>query len=97
MHSLQWKIQARKDLLKIVEHIAQDNPDAAEQLANDLEVKAEKLRQFPEMFKPGRKRGTRELVAHKNYVVVYRVKHKQVEILRVKHTAQQWPTTEKLS
>ncbi|MHB1619148.1 MAG: type II toxin-antitoxin system RelE/ParE family toxin [Sulfuricella sp.] len=91
MHSLRWKKQAKKDLLNIVERIAQDNPDAAEQLADDLEAKVEKLREFPEMFKSGRKRGTREFVAHKNYVVVYRVKPKQVEILRVKHAAQQWP------
>lgn len=74
-----------------MEHIAQDNPDAAEALANDIEAKAEKLRTFPEMFKLGRKRGTRELVAHKNYIVVYRVTNSQVEILRVKHAAQQWP------
>lgn len=91
MHSLVWKKQARNDLLKIVEHISEDNPDAAEKLADDIEVKAEKLCEFPEMFKPGRKRGTRELVAHENYIVVYRVQPKQVVILRVKHAAQQWP------
>lgn len=91
MLSLFWKKQASLDLLNLVEHIAQDNPDAAEALANDIEAKAEKLRTFPEMFKLGRKRGTRELVAHKNYIVVYRVTNSQVEILRVKHAAQQWP------
>ncbi len=91
MLSLLWKKQARLDLLNIVEHIAQDNPDAAEELANDIEAKAEKLREFPEMYKVGRKRGTRELVAHKNYIVVYRVINSQVEVLRVKHSAQQWP------
>lgn len=91
MLSLLWKKQARLDLLNIVEHIAQDNPDAAEALANDIETKAQKLREFPDLYKPGRKRGTRELVAHKNYIVVYRVTSKQVEVLRVKHAAQQWP------
>ncbi len=91
MLNLLWKRQASLDLLNLVEHIAQDNPDAAEALANDIEAKAEKLRTFPEMFKLGRKRGTRELVAHKNYIVVYRVTNSQVEVLRVKHSAQQWP------
>lgn len=90
MLSLLWKKQARLDLLNIVEHIAQDNPDAAEELANDIEARTEKLREFPEMYKVGRKRGTRELVAHKNYIVVYRVINSQVEVLRVKHSAQQW-------
>lgn len=91
MHSLVWKKQARNDLLNIVVHISEDNPDAAENLADDIEAKAEKLRKFPEMFKSGRKRGTRELVAHENYIVVYRVQPKQIEILRVKHAAQQRP------
>lgn len=91
MLSLLWKKQARLDLLNIVEHIAQDNPDAAEELADDIEARTEKLREFPEMYKVGRKRGTRELVAHKNYIVVYLVINSQVEVLRVKHSAQQWP------
>ena len=30
-------------------------------------------------------------MAHVSYVVIYRVLVKTVEILRVKHTAQQWP------
>jgi addiction module RelE/StbE family toxin len=89
--NLLWKKQARQDLLNIVKYIAQDNPDAAEELANDIETKAEKLREFPEMYKVGRKRGTRELVAHKNYIVVYQVINSQIEVLRVKHSAQQWP------
>ncbi|OIQ73779.1 toxin RelE4 [mine drainage metagenome] len=91
MHSLVWKKQALADLLKIVQHIAQDNPDAAEALADDIEAKVGKLREFPEMYNPGRKRGTRELVAHENYIVVYRVTVKRVDVLRVKHAAQQWP------
>jgi addiction module RelE/StbE family toxin len=89
--NLLWKKQARQDLLNIVKYIAQDNPDAAEELANDIETKAEKLREFPEIYKVGRKRGTRELVAHKNYIVVYQVINSQIEVLRVKHSAQQWP------
>lgn len=91
MLNLLWKKQARQDLLNIVKHIAKDNPDAAEELANDIETKAEKLREFPEMYKMGRKRGTRELIAHKNYIVVYQVIDSQIEVLRVKHSAQQWP------
>lgn len=92
MLSLLWKKQARSDLLHLVEYIARDNPDAAEMLANDIEAKAEKLREFPKICKVGRKRGTRELVTHKNYIMVYRVINNQIEILRVKHSAQQWPS-----
>lgn len=91
MISLVWKRQARNDLIKIVEYISQDNPDAAEKLANNIEVKAEKLLKYPNLFRAGRKRGTRELVVHENYLVIYRVQGDTVEILRVKHVAQQWP------
>ncbi|MGV8294930.1 type II toxin-antitoxin system RelE/ParE family toxin, partial [Pseudomonas aeruginosa] len=45
----------------------------------------------PHLGRTGGKRGTHELVAHESYVVIYRVLSRKVEVLRVKHTAQQWP------
>lgn len=91
MHDLVWKKQARADLLAIVTHIAQDNPDAAEKLADEIETKAEKLRTHPNLFRAGRKSGTRELVVHPNYILIYRVVVNVVEVLRTKHVAQKWP------
>ena len=91
MHRLEWKKQAHNDLLKIVTHIAEDNETAAEQLADLIFDRAEQLRKHLEMYKTGRKRGTREMVVHPHYIVIYRAKKSVVEILRVKHTAQQWP------
>lgn len=91
MHELEWKKQARADLLAIVAYIAQDNPDAAEKLADEIEAKAETLRTNPNLFRAGRKRGTRELVAHSNYILIYRIVGTTVVVLRVKHAAQQWP------
>jgi toxin ParE1/3/4 len=43
--------------------------------------------------RPGLSAFLRELVAHRNYIVFYRVldEARTVEILRVKHTAQQTP------
>lgn len=93
MLQLNWKKQARNDLLRIIEHIADDNPDAAEKLADDIEAKAQGLRERPELYRVGRKRGTREMVVHPNYIVIYRRKKDLVEVLRVKHTAQQWPSS----
>ena len=89
--TLEWKKQAQADLFAIVDFISDDNPEAAQALKNEIEEKAEKLREFPDLYKPGRKRGTREMVAHKNYIVIYRVTHNTIEVLRVKHAAQQWP------
>lgn len=91
MHKLVWKKRAQDDLVDIVQHIAQDNPDAAEKLADAIEAKAKNLCAHPKLFRVGRKRGTRELIAHQNYLVIYRIRGEMVEILRVKHAAQQWP------
>lgn len=77
-----------------MDHIAEDNPQAALDLDELFEQKADRLIEQPELYRPGRMRGTREMVVHPNYLVIYRVlKDKDVvEVLRVKHAAQQWPT-----
>lgn len=95
MHDLVWKKHARNDLVKIVEYIAQDNPDAADKLADGIEEKTEKLRENPKMCREGIKRGIHVMVVHPNYIVIYRVlaKKKVVEILRVKHASQAFPAT----
>ena len=47
------------------------------------------------MGKPGRVQGTRELVAHRSYILIYAVKADQVQVLRLLHTARQWPSAGK--
>lgn len=95
MHDLAWKKQARNDLVKIVKFIAEDNPDAADKLVNNIEEKTGNLRAYPLMYREGIKRGTHVMVAHPNYIVIYRVlaKKKMVEILRIKHTSKAFPAT----
>lgn len=46
------------------------------------------LKQFPNLGRPGREAGTRELVfAPLPYVAVYRVREEVVEVLRILHSA----------
>jgi toxin ParE1/3/4 len=92
VHAIHWKKQAINDLIKIGRHIAEDSPANAGKMIDTIEGKVVPLAAHPEIGRAGRKRGTRELVAHENYIVIYRVLAAKVEILRVKHTAQQWPT-----
>ena len=40
---LEWRPQARADLLEIVAYIADDNPDAGQELKDEIEAKAAKL------------------------------------------------------
>ncbi|HZE91467.1 MAG TPA: type II toxin-antitoxin system RelE/ParE family toxin [Rhizobacter sp.] len=91
MNRLQWRPLSLADRDAIMEYIAQDNPSAAIGLDLDFEAKAENARRRPKLYKPGRMKGTREIVVRPNYVMVYRVTGELVEILRVLHAAQQWP------
>lgn len=91
MHVITWKKQAINDLIKIGKKIALDSPVNAAKMVTLVEDKITPLSAHPNLGRVGRQRGTRELVAHENYIVIYRVLETSVEILRVKHTAQQWP------
>jgi toxin ParE1/3/4 len=88
---LVWKLLALDDRERIMEYIAQDNPIAALELDELIEQKADQLVEHPDLYRAGRKRGTREMVVHPNYIVIYRVQGEIVEVLRVKHASQQWP------
>ncbi|MDP2714779.1 type II toxin-antitoxin system RelE/ParE family toxin [Rheinheimera sp.] len=91
MLKLNWKTAARADLLAIVDYISDDNPDAAQQLKNEIEAKTVRLLTHPQLYRIGRVPGTREMVAHANYVVVYTESDTAITVLRVLHAAQQWP------
>ena len=86
-----WRPRASADLVAIMEYIAAENPDAAQALKDSIESKAARLAENPRLFRSGRVKGTREMTAHPNYIVVYRVNALEVEVLRVKHAAQKWP------
>ena len=87
---------ARNDLLAIVRYIGKDNPTRAKSFGKELRDKTMPLAEHPELGRhgrPGLPDDLRELVIHPNYIVFYRVlaKARTVQILRVKHTAQQLP------
>ena len=91
MLALEWRPAAIADLLAIVEYIADDNPDAAQALKDDIENRAARLPQNPRAYRVGRIEGTREMVVRPNYLVIYAEDARAVTILRVLHAAQQWP------
>lgn len=89
-----WRPMADADRESIFDHIAQDNPIAAIELDEDFMAKAEQARQRPTLYKPGRLKGTREIVVRPNYVMVYRIEddNDTLAVLRVLHARQKWPT-----
>ncbi len=91
-----WRPIAEADLNNIVGYIAQDNPLKAEEFGQALRDKVLPLAQHPKLGRTGRPGlpiFLRELVVHRNYIIFYRVldEARTVEILRVKHAAQQAP------
>ena len=91
MLPVEWKRGAQADLVAIIDYIADDNPDAAQALKDELVATVGKLPQNPQMYREGRVSGTREIVVRKNYVVVYSETQSQITILRVLHAAQEYP------
>ena len=88
---LVWTRLAQADRRAIREYIATDDKRAALAMDELFSQKAARLAQLPEMGKPGRVDGTRELVAHRSYILIYAVEDDHVQVLRIMHTARQWP------
>lgn len=87
-----WSPQARDDLLGFYRYIAADNPGAARALHDRIVSRLFSLLETPQIGRPGRVAGTRELViAGTSYIAPYRVRGEALQILRVYHTARQWP------
>ena len=88
---LAWSRPARADRREVFEFIAADSPDAARRMDLIFAEKADILRKFPEIGRPGRVLGTREWLAHRHYFLIYRIRGVEVQILRHLHTSRQWP------
>jgi toxin ParE1/3/4 len=90
--TVRWSPEAAADFAAIVEYIRQENLSAAERVAHAIFDGVASLTLFPRKGRPGRTKGTRELVLSPlPFIVVYRVTDKVVEIARVLHGAQRWP------
>lgn len=88
---IRWTEKAFLSLEQISHHIADDNPEAATRTVQSIYERIEELVTFPNRGRMGRREGTRELVlAPLPYIVVYRVKESTIEILQIRHGAQDW-------
>lgn len=87
-----WLDDAIADLTNIITFIAGENPGAARRLKARLEAAPLPLTEHPYLYPVGRVSGTRELVAHPNYVIVYRVTSVRIEVVNVLHARQEYPS-----
>lgn len=90
---LMWLKRALKDRDAQLDYIAQDNPLAAVSQGDRIDAQVDMLLLHPHMGRPGRKPETRELViSHTPFIVVYRTRSQRIELLRLLHGAQKWPS-----
>lgn len=87
-----WTDLAVRDLAAARDYITRDNPRAADRQVQRVLAAVAGLLQFPEIGRPGRREGTRELVIGRTpYIAAYRLAGDTIEILRVMHSRQRWP------
>lgn len=91
---VKWLPQAEADLINIEFYIAQDDILTAVRVGERIYDLAEKIEDNNKIGRTGRVRGTRErVVTGTKYIIVYQIKDR-IEIIRVLHGAQMWPSPE---
>ena len=88
---VRWLEAARQDRQDIVAYIRDDNPRAAGRMDQLFSDAAARLVGQPRLGRPGKIAGTRELIPHESYRLVYEIEEETVWILALVHTARQWP------
>ncbi len=89
---VRWTAPAAHALESIQDYIAIDNPRAAFAVMLRIQSAVSQLKVYPQIGRVGRVRGTYELVIHDiPYIVVYRIKKNEVQILSVYHASRKWP------
>jgi toxin ParE1/3/4 len=76
---IRWSTLAADDLERIFLRIEKDNPTAARETVKAIHDGCQALKDFPQLGRPGRISGRRELV-FSPYIAVYQIKERTVEI-----------------
>jgi toxin ParE1/3/4 len=89
---VRWTRQALLNLEHAVEYIAADSPTVANQVAQKTWDSVQLLREHPRIGRPGRVKGTREMViSGLPYIIPYIEENGAVFILRILHSSMKWP------
>ncbi|MBO9355918.1 type II toxin-antitoxin system mRNA interferase toxin, RelE/StbE family [Bordetella petrii] len=86
-----WTPEALQDRRDIWDYIAQDSETAAARMDALFSQAASRLADYPQLGRPGVITGTRELIPHENYRLVYETTATAVWILALVHVARLWP------
>lgn len=87
-----WTKLAVSDLWHIRNYIEADHPEGVGTIMLKIEKAVEHLPSYPNLGRPGRVKGTREIVVMGTpFLIPYRLKKERLEILAVIHSARRWP------
>ncbi len=86
-----WTLPAEQDRTGIIDFIGQDNPLAAIRMDELFSSSSLRLADHPLLGRTGLIPGTRELIPHENFRMVYEVRGDTVWILALVHTSRMWP------
>lgn len=86
-----WTPQAEQDRVAIWDYLVDRDPAAAVRIDRLFSAAVARLADFPTLGHVGTVAGTRELMPHRSYRIIYEIADDAVWILVVIHTARQWP------
>ena len=89
-----WTGPAEQDRSDIWDYLTARDPQAAARLDARFSAAARRLGDFPSAGRAGLVLGTRELIPHPGYRLVYEIFGETVWILALIHTSRQWPPPE---
>ena len=90
-----WRASARNDLAAIIRYVANVNPLAARRLRQVLMESVLPVSEHPYLYRQSQTiPAMREIVAHPNYIVYYRVTATCIEVVNVIHTRREFPEQE---
>jgi toxin ParE1/3/4 len=90
--AIRWTRQGIADLDHVFDFVATTNLRAARVMVETIDRAVEGLTAHPQIGRPGRVAGTRELVVPRTpYIVAYRLGRGAIEIVGVIHGARRWP------
>ena len=88
-----WSRRAITHLTALRAYIAKDSEQNAAIVAQRILNAVGLLPTQPEMGRPGRILGTRELVvSNTRYIIPYRVRENRIELIAIFHGRQKWPS-----
>lgn len=89
-----WLESADADLTAIIDYIGLRDVDAAVRLWDRLRTSVLPLSEHPYLYRISeRVPGLREIVAHPNYIVLYRVTADRIEVVNVVHARREYPSS----